>query len=87
LLSRLLLLEFLLLLLVRDVPGMCAFADNPFAANTRAVASTLLLLLVRAVPGMSAVAGTLLVTNLPLTTTSRQGHFYLLTTTMPNIDR
>ncbi len=46
-----------LLLLVRAVTGMRAVADNPFVANTRAVASALLLLLVRDVPGMSAVAG------------------------------
>jgi hypothetical protein len=65
------------------VPSMCGVADNPFvaantpfvAANTRAVASALLLLLVRDVPGMSAVAGTLSVTNLAPTTTSRQGTF------------
>jgi hypothetical protein len=40
-------------------------ANNPFVANTRAVAGALLLLLIRDVPGMSAVAGTLSVTNLP----------------------
>jgi hypothetical protein len=47
----------LLLLLVRDVPGMSAVAGVPFDANTRALASTLLLLLVPDVTGMSAVAG------------------------------
>jgi hypothetical protein len=57
LLAPLLLLESLLPLLVRDVPGMCADTENPFVANTLVVASALLLLLVRDVPGMSAVAG------------------------------
>ncbi len=65
LLSPLLLLESLLPLLVRDVPGMRTVAYNLFVANTRAVASALLLLLVRDVPGMSVVARTLSGTNLP----------------------
>ncbi len=63
----------LLLLLVRAVPGKSAVAGVPSVALTPAIASALLLLLIRDVPCMSAVAGTLSVTNLLLTTTSRQG--------------